>query len=190
LRKVLKEYLSEELYEQCVDVTGFDATRMRLDLEGQYDKVLCDVPCSSERHLLHDVEEFARWTPNRTKTIAKRQLLILLQAIQAAKKDGGGRIVYATCSISNVENDQVIEKALKKSRYECKVVTHQLREWPIGEATQHGWIVLPDTCGRWGPLFFCVLEKQGLKEKYLDLSSSDEEEEYDEDTDGHEEEDY
>ena len=77
-----------------------------------FDAVLVDAPCSSERHLLHDPQEMATWTPKRTKQNAKRQLDILLQAIFAARP--GGRLLYSTCSISPVENDDVVEKLLKK----------------------------------------------------------------------------
>ncbi|KAJ3234434.1 NOL1/NOP2/Sun domain member 3 [Chytriomyces hyalinus] len=162
LRKVLKEYIPSTILDTCVTITGFDGTKKESFPPNTYPKVLCDAPCSSERHVLHDEAELLQWSPSRTKNSAKRQRLLLAHALRTALDDGG-RVVYATCSISRYENDMVVEKVLKRSPYNVHVATHD-REWPIGEATTYGWIVLPDTVGRWGPLFFCVLEKRGRKD--------------------------
>ncbi|KAJ3413305.1 NOL1/NOP2/Sun domain member 3 [Chytridiales sp. JEL 0842] len=166
LKRVLKEYIPPTILSSCVEVTGYDATQPKSFPEAAYKKVLCDAPCSSERHVLHDPEvELAGWTPSRTKNSAKRQRLLLQQALRAAW-DEGGKVVYATCSLSRAENDGVIEKVLKKSKFLLKVTTHERspRSWGVGEPTKYGWIALPDAVGRWGPLYFCVLEKMGLKE--------------------------
>ncbi|KAI8616947.1 S-adenosyl-L-methionine-dependent methyltransferase [Chytriomyces sp. MP71] len=162
LRKVLKEYIPASTLDTCVSVTGFDGTKRDNFPPDTYPKVLCDAPCSSERHVLHDEEELLQWSPTRTKNSAKRQRLLLAHALRTALDDGG-RVVYATCSISRSENDAVVEKVLRKTPYHVRVLTHE-RVWAVGEPTEFGWIVLPDTVGRWGPLFFCVLEKRGRKD--------------------------
>lgn len=172
LRKVLREYLPEHVFEQVIEVFGEDSSRRGSFAENAYDKVLCDAPCSSERHLLHDDEQLKTWSASRTKGNAKRQVPLLIQAIRCAKENGG-RIVYATCSLSPQENDMVIEKALRKSKSQCIVRTHE-RSWEYGEPTKYGWIVLPDRPGRWGPLYFCVIDKAGQKEKKGDTSNNEE----------------
>jgi 16S rRNA C967 or C1407 C5-methylase (RsmB/RsmF family) len=70
----------------------------------------------------------------------------------------GGRVVYSTCSISPLENDGVIDKLLKSRTGLFAVVPVREEQ---GEATRHGWILLPDVCGC-GPIYFAVLQKLTL----------------------------
>ncbi|KAJ3265506.1 NOL1/NOP2/Sun domain member 3, partial [Blyttiomyces sp. JEL0837] len=191
LRKVLKEYLPTQVFETSMEtsalqITGQDATKRDAFFESTYDKVLCDAPCSSERHVLHDPDELSQWTPGRTKNSAKRQVLLLMQALRAVKEAKyGGRVVYATCSLSRFENDLVVERAMAKSKFVVRVITKEVNKnrsenpmegFGVGESTGLGWIVLPDTGKRWGPLYFCVLEKVGIKAEYADR---EEDEDYD-----------
>ncbi|ORY41079.1 S-adenosyl-L-methionine-dependent methyltransferase [Rhizoclosmatium globosum] len=162
LRKVLKEYIPTQILTTCIETTGFDGTKKDSFPRNTYPKILCDAPCSSERHVLHDDAELGQWSAGRTKASAKRQVQLLGNALRAAL-DEGGRVVYATCSISKHENDLVVQKVIKKSPFKVNVRTHD-RAWMVGEPTEVGWIVLPDTPGRWGPLYFAVLEKDGYKE--------------------------
>jgi len=154
---------------------------------GQYDRVLLDAPCSSERHIVqahvraasagHIAEEMARWRPGSSKNIAKIQVALLMTALKTVKV--GGRVVYSTCSISSEENDGVVhrillllEKERKKGTCAWSVrielgkkgvggeVTDMTRLDELSEETEYGRIVVPDHGdGRWGPLFFCVLTK-------------------------------
>eukprot|EP00667_Euglena_gracilis_P014724 EG_transcript_15255 len=161
LLKVLKDYVPYAR-KHVAAVTGHDATQWRRSARGapvkDFQAVLLDAPCSSERHLLHDPKELLTWTPKRTKQNAKRQLDILLQAIHAVAP--GGRLLYSTCSISPLENDAVVEKLVKKRGDLVQVATEA--DFPnspaaLGaEPTRVGWTFLPDRCG-WGPLYFSLL---------------------------------
>ncbi|KAI1327409.1 S-adenosyl-L-methionine-dependent methyltransferase [Xylariaceae sp. FL0255] len=141
---------------------------------GSYDKVLLDAPCSSERHVIHSSAKngILDWRSTTSKNAAKTQSALLLSALRAVRV--GGRVLYATCSLSNDENDGVVDKAFELVAKERKkfgvkwdfgVVRAGIedgsleREW--AERTKHGWLVLPDhpSCGKWGPLFFALLEK-------------------------------
>lgn len=151
---------------------------------GGYDKLLLDAPCSSERHVLHAhararqagkmADEMALWRSGQSKKTAKVQAALLMTAFRAVKV--GGRVVYATCSLSGEENDGVIERGrelVQKDRKKLgakwdvavrRGVSAEEAEWlekNWAERTKHGWIVLPDhpSDGRWGPLFLAVLEK-------------------------------
>ena len=116
----------------------------------QYDKVLVDAPCSGERHVIHKKTDW-----KLSKTLPKTQLALLLNALNAVKP--GGRVVYATCSLSELENDGVIEKCLEKSKAEVV----EIPDDDMSERTKYGRIALPDhpSGGGWGPIYFALLQK-------------------------------
>ncbi|KAI7862431.1 S-adenosyl-L-methionine-dependent methyltransferase [Spinellus fusiger] len=155
--------------QEMVNVLGKDGTRFYHEPE-QYDKVLLDAPCSSERHLLHDEKELEQWTPKRTLQNANRQLSLLKAAAHSVAVEG--YIVYATCSISSAENDKLVDKMMRKGKIPLQVMP---LEWPLGEPTKNGWIVLPDKADGWGPLYFSLMKRTGVSKEGDD--DEDEEEE-------------
>jgi 16S rRNA C967 or C1407 C5-methylase (RsmB/RsmF family) len=121
--------------------------------QNAWDRILLDVPCSSERHILASSRHLARWTRSRTKHLAVQQFAMLAAAVDAAKP--GGYVLYSTCALSPAENDGVIDKALKKRAGRFSVRSAEV-EW--AEPTRHGYQILPDTaCGR-GPIYLSLLE--------------------------------
>ncbi|KAJ3110478.1 NOL1/NOP2/Sun domain member 3 [Phlyctochytrium bullatum] len=165
LKRVLREYLPRDTHDRVVTVTGVDGTRAAGLLGREcFDKVLCDAPCSSERHVVRDAAELEAWSAGRTRAAARRQRRLLAAALACVRD--GGRVVYATCSLSEEENDRVVERVVGRGEVECEVLTGQRAgclQWPVGEPTRVGWMVLPDRVGRWGPLYFAVLVRKGMK---------------------------
>lgn len=156
LQKVIADYVPLSMRSR-VSVTGYDGTVSQWFKKDLYDKVLVDAPCSSDRHVLHDRDQMVKWTPALTKEMHQKQYLLLLTALSTVKP--GGTVVYGTCSLSQLENDDVIEKALgNKFGLRFEVVK---KTFAIGEPTKHGWIVLPDK-GGWGPLYFAILKKETI----------------------------
>lgn len=153
LFRVIREYIPENIRKNLIEVTGRDAARWCLYEQEVFDRVLLDAPCSGERHLLKTSSEMNEWSRARTKNLAKRQYALLASALQVVKPQG--TIVYSTCSISRSENDDVIERLLKKKEGEVEVIQ---QEFEIGEKTSHGWIILPDKSG-YGPIYFSTLKK-------------------------------
>jgi 5-methylcytosine rRNA methyltransferase NSUN4 len=161
-----------------VTISGKDATQWYLTEGNHYDKVLVDAPCSSDRHVLHDPAEMAIWSAARSRLNAKRQLDILLSALRAVRI--GGTVVYATCAMNQTENDDVIERAQRRSRVLFDVDTS--KKWPVGEATKFGWIVLPDSGNQgWGPLYFAILKRTAGEREPANRRRELEEEEDEED---------
>jgi 16S rRNA C967 or C1407 C5-methylase (RsmB/RsmF family) len=176
LRGVLAKYIlpslttSErgELGSLKLEVTGQDAT---VSISGgEYDRILIDAPCSSERHVLHSalkavqsgtsegLADLLAWNPQKLRRMAKVQKELLRQGLRRLNVDG--RLVYATCSISSEENDEVVKSVVAGQRWNgrIKVVRAKGEErWP-GERTKYGWLVLPDR-GGWGPLYFAILKR-------------------------------
>ncbi|KAI1633717.1 S-adenosyl-L-methionine-dependent methyltransferase [Biscogniauxia mediterranea] len=139
---------------------------------GGYDKVLLDAPCSSERHVLHHhhASTASSWRSGQSRKAAKAQAALLATALRAVRPRGG-RVLYATCSLSAEENDGVVARGLEVAAKERKkgggsgwdvaVRSGDLALEAWAERTEHGWLVLPDHPGggAWGPLYFALLEK-------------------------------
>ncbi len=80
-------------------------------LEGFFDKVLVDAPCSGEGMFRKNEEAAQHWSLEHVKSCAQRQLLIMNSAAKAVKK--GGVIVYSTCTFSKEENEDLCLNFLK-----------------------------------------------------------------------------
>lgn len=154
LLRVFHEYIPKE-QRMFITVKGLDANLYGLRMPEHFDRVLADVPCSGERHLIENPKEFALWTEKRTKNLAIRQYSLLSAAWLTVKQ--GGRIVYSTCSISPEENDAVVAKLVKKRK--PKILRPAwIDDLDFVEETEHGYRILPDSCG-FGPMYFSVIEK-------------------------------
>jgi 5-methylcytosine rRNA methyltransferase NSUN4 len=153
LKRVIEEYIPLESRSN-IQVTGHDAGEWCLHQQEVYDKILLDAPCSSERHLLNNPAKVKDWAPGRTKRLGKEQWRMLASAFLVLKK--GGFMVYSTCSLSPLENDDVVEKLINK--YDSQI---ELIEFPfdVGEKTNFGQILLPDHCD-WGPLYISLIQKK------------------------------
>lgn len=150
--KIFNEYLP--LSKQSNHkVTGHDASKWCLYEKNIYDKVLLDAPCSSERHVLEDPKELAQWAPGRSKAIAVSQFAMLASALDIVKI--GGIIVYSTCALSRLENDEIIQKLHQKRGGRFEIIR---QEFSFGSATEYGWQVLPDATG-WGPFYLAIIKK-------------------------------
>ena len=156
LKKVLQEHLPPETLCR-VTVSGHDASRWGLYEQECYDRVLADVPCSSERHVLQNPKYLVNWTPARTRHLAIQAYAILAAGFTALKP--GGRLVYSTCALSHAENDEVAAKLLTRHSTTCRLLPATESSTPPGEATGCGRIILPDNAGGQGPIYWAVFTK-------------------------------
>ncbi len=154
LTRVLHEYIPKE-QRMFMHVKGLDGNQYGLRNAETFDRILADVPCSGERHLLENSKELSLWTIKRTKNLAVRQYSLLSSAWFALKKNG--RLVYSTCSISPEENDAVVAKLVKKRKPEI-LRPSWLEALDFIEKTDLGYQILPDRAG-FGPMYFSVIEK-------------------------------
>lgn len=168
LRSVVDAQLPEDI-RTAITVTGHDAARWGLHHPGEYDAVLADVPCSSERHLLGDTRELERWSQSRTRRLAAEQTAILAAAVDSARE--GGWVLYSTCALSQRENDGVVARILQRRPGIIEPVASEelirrigkLRIKDLsplsGETTQYGMMVLPDRNTGAGPLYCALLQR-------------------------------
>lgn len=79
-------------------------------LAGKIDRVLVDAPCSGLGTLRRNPDVKWRQTPQSLVELNAKQGAILNGAARLVK--GGGRLVYATCSLLEEENDRVVHDFL------------------------------------------------------------------------------
>lgn len=79
-------------------------------LEGYFDAVLVDAPCSGEGMFRKDETAIAEWSPEHVAACAQRQRGIIKSASRAVAPEGS--LVYSTCTFSRAENEEVIEDFL------------------------------------------------------------------------------
>lgn len=94
-------------------VSNADPESLSTALEGYFDKVLVDAPCSGEGMIRRDPDALTEWSVEHTLSCATRQLKILNSAKKALKP--GGVLVYSTCTFSYEENEGVVEAFLKEN---------------------------------------------------------------------------
>ena len=76
-------------------------------LAGKIDRVLVDAPCSGLGTLRRNPDLKWRQSPQAVAAMRERQLAILNAAAALVKP--GGRLIYATCSLLELENDDVAQ---------------------------------------------------------------------------------
>ena len=79
-------------------------------LAGKIDRVLVDAPCSGLGTLRRNPDVKWRQKPDAIGEMQQKQAAILDGAARLLK--GGGRLVYATCSLLAEENDYIVEQFL------------------------------------------------------------------------------
>ena len=107
----LEQRLARDLPGHVVEVKQGDAAALPTS-NGEFDLILCDVPCSGTGTLARNPEIRHRLEPAELRRQAERQGKILRGASQRLAR--GGRLLYSTCSLEAEENEAVVAAALQK----------------------------------------------------------------------------
>ena len=89
-------------------------------LAGKLDRVLVDAPCSGLGTLRRNPDLKWRQTPQSVDELRVKQALILASAARLVKP--GGRLVYATCSLLDAENEEIAQAFTAQREPDFKVV--------------------------------------------------------------------
>ena len=108
----------------CIRTQVCDAVRGLPGEPESFDRVLVDAPCSGLGTLRAHPEIRWRREPRDLRRLAALQADILEQA--ATRVAPGGLLVYATCTLSRPENEEVVEGFLERHR-----------EFAVEEAAEH-----------------------------------------------------
>ncbi|KDD75934.1 hypothetical protein H632_c429p1 [Helicosporidium sp. ATCC 50920] len=133
------------------------AVEGRLTKAYQFDRILCDVPCSGDGTLRKAPDIWRRWTPGNGNGLHPLQLCIALRAVELLKT--GGLLVYSTCSLNPVENESVVAEVLRRTAGCMELVdtAGQLPElvrlpglsgWKVRDRER--WHRSWEASGRWG----------------------------------------
>jgi 16S rRNA (cytosine967-C5)-methyltransferase len=105
-----------------------DSSKVVKRLEGSFDRVLLDVPCSGTGVLRRNPDSKWKLSPEEVERLVKLQAQILEDYSKMCKP--GGKLVYATCSLLSRENEEQIDLFLEKHPGLWKRDTADLRLSP------------------------------------------------------------
>ncbi len=156
-----------ELHKKRADLVSEGASRLKLDIihaaennAAEYsdkiptaDKILCDVPCSG-LGVIRRKPEIKYKDKKELECLPEIQLSILETSAKYLKD--GGELVYSTCSVSRKENDEVVDKFLKRNPQftEISFLENIGKPFGNGRAT-----IFPKDFGSDG-FFICKFRKQ------------------------------
>jgi len=92
-------------------VTNETPQHLAQTLEGFFDRVLIDAPCSGEGMFRKEEAAVTDWSQQTVEMCANRQVEILESGSRLVRP--GGRLVYSTCTFAPEENEQMIEQFLR-----------------------------------------------------------------------------
>lgn len=92
----------------------------------EFDKVLLDTPCSGEgRFILQDEKSYKTWSTKEVEDLTKTQKGLFASAYKALKP--GGEMVYSTCTLNKLENEEVLNWALNQFNMEIVKIEIELK---------------------------------------------------------------
>ncbi|XP_033095959.1 5-methylcytosine rRNA methyltransferase NSUN4-like [Anneissia japonica] len=171
LQDVLRLYIPKDMLdnEESFRLTGFDGTDWG-DMEPDtYDKILVDVPCTTDR-LSANENDNNIFHPRRLKEknqLPPLQTELLMAALRSVKV--GGTVVYSTCTMSSEQNERVIQKAVHTCLQTHDIVVTEVDLSPLTRScdgifnfhdrAKLGKIVVPNLSANFGPMYFCALKR-------------------------------
>ncbi len=106
----LIERAAKRLGINIIDAATADATQLPDEL-GEFDAVLCDVPCSG-LGVIRRKPEIKYKSVKEFEMLPKLQYCILCSAAKHLKS--GGRLLYSTCTLRMAENEEVVGRFIEK----------------------------------------------------------------------------
>ncbi|OPJ76720.1 5-methylcytosine rRNA methyltransferase NSUN4 [Patagioenas fasciata monilis] len=166
LHQILHSYVPKEIRE-IVNVTSCDGRDWERLEGGTFHKVLVDVPCTTDRHSVMEDDNniFHKRRTKERQMLPMLQLQLLMAGILATRP--GAEVVYSTCSLSPLQNEHVIERAIEiaETQFNIAVRVEDLSHFrTLFQDTfsffpdcRLGELVLPHLTANFGPMYFCKL---------------------------------
>ena len=119
---------------RCVVTSNAPAQMGRLN--GFFDVIAADVPCSGEGMMRKDDEAVAQWTPTLVEQCAQRQREILADVWPALRP--GGLFIYSTCTYNRQENELMAD-----------YIVGELGATPLEVPVEASWHIHPAIGSDW-----------------------------------------
>lgn len=153
---ILAENLQKWGYANSV-VTNNDPEDFAV-LEGFFDVMVVDAPCSGEGLFRKDPEAMQEWSEENVSLCSKRQRRILADIWPALRE--GGLLIYSTCTYNREENEENLRwlKQEKNLAYVSLPLDPSWHVTPVDEDGLHGYHFYPHR-NRGEGFFMTVLRK-------------------------------
>jgi 16S rRNA (cytosine967-C5)-methyltransferase len=123
-----------------------------------FDRILLDAPCSALGVIRRHPDIRLRKSPSDIDKLPQVQGRLLASAWNMLKP--GGRLVYATCTVTRSENRDVVAAFLRGTPDAASLPAEDWEGWPhFGEADEFGRQILPGEAGADG-FYYAALTKQ------------------------------
>ena len=123
-----------------------------------YDRILLDAPCSALGVIRRHPDIRLRKSPSDIDKLPQLQGRLLAAAWRLLKP--GGRLVYATCTVTRSENRDLLAAFLRGTPDAAVLPAESWLGWPnFGEADDYGRQILPGEAGADG-FYYAALTKQ------------------------------
>jgi 16S rRNA (cytosine967-C5)-methyltransferase len=123
-----------------------------------FDRILLDAPCSALGVIRRHPDIRLRKSPSDIDKLPALQARLLQAAWQVLAQ--GGRLVYATCTVTRSENRDLIAAFLRDTPTAALVPVEAWEGWPnLGEADEFGRQILPGEAGADG-FYYAALTKR------------------------------
>ncbi|CAF1296583.1 unnamed protein product [Rotaria magnacalcarata] len=176
LNEVFTRTIPKERLAKSVRLVRGDGCLFGEREPASFDRVLVDVPCTSDRHALTTAFNiFSKKRIQERVELPTYQRKLLESAIRACKP--GGIVVYSTCTLAPIQNEGVVEQAIEKlalrssnkrshgghkgsDPINCEIVStkslekHYAYFFDFHAKTHYGSLVLPHISNNFGPLYF------------------------------------
>ena len=86
----------------------------------EFDRVICDVPCSGDGTLRKSPDAGPNWNIGEAQGLHTVQKAILINALKLLKV--GGRVVYSTCSLNPIEDEAIIASVVRSCGDSVEIV--------------------------------------------------------------------
>ena len=126
----------------------------KVPMEG-FDKILVDVPCTGSATTRKNPEVWGKWSPKGGRSLHDLQINLLRKAVSLVRP--GGVIVYSTCSLDPIENEEVVAEIMRTEK--------NLELLQVSE-------ILPNLPGRGGFSSWPDIDDDAMPSDSLDLKKS------------------
>lgn len=131
------------------------------EMEGFFDLLVVDAPCSGEGMFRKDPDAVAEWSEENVQLCYKRQQRILADAWDCLAYDGV--LVYSTCTFNRSENEEVLQWLARSYTIEPIALNlepaYNYIQYHSGDFS--GYKLLPGKVSGEGYCFFAVRKKEG-----------------------------